>query len=133
MAYGDLIKPEKEVIIINSYGVTSNYLSFCKSVFIGKSMIKRLESVGGQNPIEAAKHGCKIYYGPYVYNFQEVYELLNKHQISERILNESELSKKISIDFNEVGKIKDEKVKIINDLGKQILNETYSELSNILN
>tara|TARA_Y200000002_G_scaffold356434_1_gene338187 strand:+ start:2977 stop:4245 length:1269 start_codon:yes stop_codon:yes gene_type:complete len=133
LSYGEFIEPNKEIIIINSYGVTSSYLSFCKSVFIGKSMIKRLQSVGGQNPIEAAKLGCKIYYGPYVYNFQEMYELLNKFQISEIIYNEIELSNKISADLNNKEKIKDEKIKIINDLGKQILNDTYLELNKMIN
>ena len=31
-----------------------------------------------QNPIDAAKLGCKIYHGPYVYNFKEIYEILEK-------------------------------------------------------
>ena len=38
---------------------------------MGKSYLKKLESVGGQNPIEAAKYDCKIYHGPYIYNFDE--------------------------------------------------------------
>jgi len=66
LSNNDPIKNDKEIIIINSYGVTSFYLNLCKSVFIGKSMIKRLKNVGGQNPIEAAKLKCKIYHGPYV-------------------------------------------------------------------
>ena len=100
LSQNELIEPGKEIIIVNSYGETSNYLSFCKSVFIGKSMIKRLELVGGQNPIEAAKLGCKIYYGPYVYNFQEIYDLLTKFKVSEKVYNEKELSSKISADLN---------------------------------
>ena len=31
---------------------------------MGKSLSKKLEKVGGQNPIEPAKCGCKIYHGP---------------------------------------------------------------------
>ena len=129
----ELIEPGKEIIIINSYGETSNYLSFCKSVFIGKSMIKRLELVGGQNPIEAAKLGCKVYYGPYVYNFQEIYDLLTKFEVSEKVYNEKELSSKISADLNVDKRILDEKIGIIDDLGKKILNDTYLELNKILN
>ena len=45
----------KEIIIINSYGKASEYLSLSRSVFIGKSLIKKLQHVGGQNQIEAAK------------------------------------------------------------------------------
>ena len=85
LANRDKINYEKEIIIINSYGKASNYLSLCKSVFIGKSLIKNLQHVGGQNPIEAAKLGCKIYHGPHVYNFQEIYDLLRKYKIAEQI------------------------------------------------
>ena len=77
---GDIIKSNKEIIIINAYGIMANYLKVCKSVFIGKSMPKILKEVGGQNPIEAAKLGCKVYHGPYVNNFKEIYELLLKFE-----------------------------------------------------
>ena len=125
--------PDSEIIIINTYGVLTNYLEFSRSVFIGKSMIKKLESVGGQNPIEAAKLGCKIYHGPYVYNFKDIYELLNKYKISEKINDEIELANKIIADFDKTHKINDDKIKIINNLGKDILENTYNELNKIYN
>ena len=68
-------------------------LKYAKSVFIGKSMIKKLKNDGGQNPIDAAKLGCKIYHGPYVYNFEEIYKFLEKNNISKKINNYEELSK----------------------------------------
>ena len=126
------IDDKKDIIIINSYGNTSKYLNLCKSVFIGKSLIKKLKNVAGQNPIEAAKLGCKIYSGPYVYNFQEIYELLKENDISEIINSENELSNKLSIDFKSTNKDKDTKIKIINDLGDKILLETHSEINKIL-
>ena len=129
----ELIENDKEIIIINSYGVTSNYLGICKSVFIGKSMIEKLKNVGGQNPIEAAKLKCKIYHGPYVYNFQEIYDLFNKHKISEKIHDENELANKISMDLSQSNEITNEKIEIINNLGKKILNDTCNELDKIIN
>ncbi len=132
LSSGELIENGKEIVIINSYGLISNYLSICKSVFIGKSMIKRLELVGGQNPIEAAKSGCKIYHGPYIYNFQEVYDLLGKYRISEQINTINELANKLSIDLSKSNIIEKEKIEIIDNLGKQILDDTYSEFSKLL-
>ena len=61
-------------------------------VFIGKSTIKHLKNVGGQNPVEAAKLRCKIYHGPYVYNFEEIYEILKKNKISKEIKDYKQLS-----------------------------------------
>ena len=72
----DFIKDESEIIIINSFGVLNEFYKYAVSVFIGKSTLKILKSVGGQNPIDAAKLGCKIYHGPYIYNFSEIYEIL---------------------------------------------------------
>ena len=129
----EFIEKDKEIIIINSYGVALDYLGLCKSVFIGKSMIKKLELDGGQNPIEAAKSGCKIYHGPYVYNFQEIYELFNKYEISEKINNEDELANKLNIDLESSKEIKGNDIDIINNLGKKILNDTFNELSKIIN
>ena len=51
------------------------------------------------NPIDAAKFGCKIYHGPYVYNFEEIYEILEKHKISKKIENIDDLAK-YTDDFN---------------------------------
>ena len=125
---GELIKPNKEIIIINSYGVMSKYLKNCKSVFIGKSVIKKLEKVGGQNPIEAAKLGCKIYNGPYVYNFKEIYALFKKLKISETIFNYNDLSNKLIIDLSKPNKVNNNKINVINNYGKKILTNTYNSL-----
>jgi len=122
----------KEIIIINSYGVSSNYLELCKSVFIGKSMIKRLKPVGGQNPIEAAKLGCKIYHGPYVYNFREVYELLSEYKISNQISSETQLAENLLNDLKENKKDDNKITEQINSLGKKDLNESIKEIENIL-
>ncbi len=81
---GEKISKDKEILIVNSFGVLNEYFNFAKSVFIGKSMIKKFKDNGGQNPIEAAKLGCRVYHGPYVYNFKEIYEILKKKKYSSR-------------------------------------------------
>ena len=54
-------------------------------------MLKKLENVGGQNPIEPAKLGCKVFHGPYVYNFKEIYEFLNSNGIAIQVDDDQEL------------------------------------------
>ena len=105
----DKIFKDSEIVIINFFGALKEYYAYAKSVFIGKSMIKKLENVGGQNPIEAAKFNCKIYNGPYVYNFKEIYRILNKNKISKKIENYQELSRNLIIDLR---KIKNQKREI---------------------
>ena len=94
----------KEIIIINSFGVLQEYFKCAKSVFIGKSLIKKLENDGGQNPIDAAKLGCKIYHGPYVYNFKEIYNILNKKKISKKVKNIKDLNSNLIKDLKNVKK-----------------------------
>ena len=126
------IHDDVEIIIINSFGKISKFFDCCKTVFIGKSLVKRLELEGGQNPIEAAKNGCKIYHGPHIYNFLEVYDYLNKNNIAEKIENSDELSKKIILDLNNDKSINLDKIEMINNRGKNILKETTKLLDSFI-
>ena len=66
--------------------ILNEYFKFAKSVFVGKSLNEEFKNISGQSPIEAATLGCKIYHGPYVYNFQEIYQILHKNKISYKIV-----------------------------------------------
>ena len=128
----ELIEDGNEIIIINSFGTLSKFYNYSKSVFIGKSMMKELEKVGGQNPIEAAKLGCKIYHGPYVYNFKEIYDLLKSYEISEEIYSDKELSEKLAHDLKNSKNDQNEITNSINDMGQKILSSTAKEISKFL-
>ena len=95
-------------------------------------MIKKLELVGGQNPIEAAQQGCQIYHGPYVYNFNEVYNYFNENNISKVINDSKELSTNIINDFKS-SIFKDfNKIKKIDTYGRTIFQHTISELKEFI-
>ena len=124
----DLINSDTEILIINSFGVLSKYFNLCRNIFIGKSFVKKIENVSGQNPIEAAKLGCKIFHGPYVYNFQETYELLKSYGIAKRVNNEQDLANEIVRSF-EVPTIKNQsQIDLLNNYGETILKKTVLEL-----
>ena len=114
------IKENAEIIIINSFGVLQKYFFHAKSVFIGKSTVERLKNEGGQNPIDAAKLGCKIYHGPYVYNFKEIYDFLEKNKISKKVNNYLDLSKFLSLDLNEFKKESNNNFDKINNVEKNL-------------
>ena len=122
----------KEIIIINSFGILQNYFKFAKSVFIGKSTIKKLENDGGQNPIDAVKLGCKIYHGPYTYNFQEIYDILKKNNISKEIKDSYELSNNIIQDLKIQQKENSKVINVINNLGQKTLTATMKNIKDIL-
>ena len=122
----------KEIIIINSFGILQEYFKYAKSVFIGKSLIKKLENDGGQNPIDAAKLGCKIYHGPYVYNFKEIYNILNKKKISKKVKNIKDLNSNLIKDLKIVKKKQNQITKGFNNLGKKTLIATMKDINNFI-
>ena len=128
----ELILENKEIILVNYYGNLPVFLKYSKSVFVGKSTIKKLASVGGQNPIEAAKLGCKIYHGPFVYNFKEIYEILYKNKISKQINSSAEMVQNLQNDLKEIKKSKPKFIYKLNDMGQKILNDTLQKINNFI-
>ncbi len=126
------IQNDKEIIIINSFGVLNQFFRYAKSTFIGKSTIEKLKSVGGQNPIDAAKLGCKIYHGPFVYNFEEIYKILNKNGISKKIESAEELSENLIRDLKENKKKDLEITSYISSLGNKTFVNTMRYINNFL-
>ena len=123
----------KEIIIINSFGKLQSFYKYSKSVFIGKSIIKKFEDVGGQNPIEAAKLGCKIYHGPYVYNFKDVYMILAQKNVSKQVNNYRELVENLIFDLNNSKENNLEFISLTNQLEQKILNDSMEKINFFIN
>tara|TARA_B100000963_G_scaffold98145_1_gene84779 strand:- start:6280 stop:7563 length:1284 start_codon:yes stop_codon:yes gene_type:complete len=128
----EYISEEKEIIILNSFGILPNYFKFSKSVFIGKSLLKKKKMVSGQNPIDAANCGCKIYHGPYVYNFEEVYEILAKNNISKQINTFQELAENLILDFENSDNERKKDTAIMNKLSEETLNKYINYIEKFL-
>jgi 3-deoxy-D-manno-octulosonic-acid transferase len=130
---GDTISENIELIIINYFGALQSYFKYAKSVFIGKSMIKKLVYNGGQNPIEAAMFNCKVYHGPYVYNFEEIYKILEINNISKKINNYHELSDHLLLDLEFSQKKIEQISNPLKNLGQKTLIDTMSLVDNFIN
>ncbi len=133
----DNISEDAKIVLVNYYGLTSKYLNKFKQVFIGKSMIPSLSQVGGQNPIDAIKMGCKVYHGPFVYNFKEIYDYLDINNFSEQISgNRSEcvelLAKKIISDLEISSKSKMSKIEKFNIFSDRIFNNVIQEYDKVI-
>ncbi len=118
------ISNDTDVYLVNSYGKTKSFFKICKTVFLGGSLIKH----GGQNPLEAARYGCKILHGPNVSNFQEIYSLLNKYNVSNQITNLNGITNNVDKLFNNKTNSSNIKNKI-KGLGDKILNSTLKEVN----
>jgi 3-deoxy-D-manno-octulosonic-acid transferase len=118
------IDPKTDIYLVNSFGQTKSFFKICKTVFLGGSIIKH----GGQNPLEAARYGCEILHGPHIWNFDEIYALLKKHKMSNKISNSNQLALKVNKALNNKTNSKNLKFKI-RILGNKILNSTLNEIN----
>ena len=120
------INNSTDVIIVDSFGMTSPFFSKSKNVFLGGSLINH----GGQNPLEAVRFGCNILYGPNVHNFKEIYQFLDKEKISYK----TRTAKEIFLRIKKLMKRKTNKnlKSRINYIGNKILIECLKELNKYL-
>ena len=127
-----VIKKGTQVVIVNYFGSIQKYYSCSNSVFIGKSLLNKFRDEGGQNPLEAVYQGCKIYYGPFVYNFKEIYEYLSKKSLAKKTINSHELSKELIKDLQKSKRINSNRSKEIQSYGSRIFKLSVNELKKYL-
>ena len=117
------IDKKTDIYLVDTYGEAQSFMNICGIVFLGGSLVEH----GGQNPLEAARIGCKVIHGPHVKNFTEVYDLLNKIKISSKINNtnqaHSEILKNLNSKYNY-----NKNITKLNRLGKKILFENKKEV-----
>ena len=124
----DQIDINTDILLIDSYGETSKFYNISKCAFIGKSTIESLIMNSGQNPIEPARLGCKIFHGPNVSNFVEIYEYLRTLGVTKQVNNSNELSISLIEEFKENKGEKSNIKEEIHNYGQNILNNVIEEL-----
>jgi hypothetical protein len=67
-------------------------------------------------------------HGPHVWNFDEIYTLLKKYRMSNKILSSNQLAYKVDKSLNNKNNSKNLKLKI-KVLGNKILNSTLNEIN----
>ena len=119
---------ETEIVLVDSYGQSLKFYNISKCVLLGKSLIKSLAKDSGQNPIEPAKLGCRIFHGPNVSNFAEIYDYFKKLGITKKVEGAKELSLSLIEEFK-LNKEKSYEIsKNIENYGHDIFNNVIVEL-----
>ena len=116
-----------DIYLVDTYGETKKFYNTSDIVFMGKSLTGK----GGQNPLEPARHGAAVLHGPNIDNFSDIYKLLNKLKITQKVNGVASLTSlvnKLMIKKNsKKNYLKIEKI------GKKILNNTKDEINSLLN
>lgn len=69
---GELPTPNTDIYVADTIGELGTLYALCSIAFIGGSLVPR----GGQNPIEAVRHGAAVLMGPSWFNFEDAYAAL---------------------------------------------------------
>ena len=118
------IKNNTDIYLVDTFGETKSFFKICNIVFLGGSLIDH----GGQNPLEAARFGCKIIHGPYIHNFTEIYDLLRRNKITTKIKDTGQISSYVNTLIQKKRKSPAYIMKI-KKLGSSILGRTLSEIN----
>jgi 3-deoxy-D-manno-octulosonic-acid transferase len=76
-----------DVYVADTMGELGLIYRLAPIVFMGGSLVRH----GGQNPIEAAKLGAAILHGPHVWNFADIYSMLDEANGAEEVLDVNKL------------------------------------------
>tara|TARA_A100001011_G_C14253967_1_gene819202 strand:+ start:471 stop:1736 length:1266 start_codon:yes stop_codon:yes gene_type:complete len=128
----DSINNSVDFVLVNYYGAVSKYLKYFKQIFIGKSVQEKFKNSGGQNPIDAAKMGCHIYHGPYVYNFKDIYKYLNDFKMAEEVTDHTILTNKLLENFKSNLEIDNEKIKKLDFYSNEIFDKVLNEYNKFI-
>lgn len=85
---GQMPDASTEIYVADTMGEFGLIYRLVPVVFVGGSLVRH----GGQNPIEPAKLGAAIVHGPHVWNFTDIYAMLDQAHGAERIEDESGLA-----------------------------------------
>ena len=112
-----------DIYIVDTFGETKKFFRISSSVFMGGTIAQK----GGQNPLEAARYGSKIFHGPNIKNFPDIFKLLKNLNISKEIRSPKQLASLISFNKKTLGGSKLKKI------GRLIQEKTLKELQPFIN
>lgn len=87
---GEKLKAKPDLLLLDTFGELGLAYSVSSLDFIGGSLV----SVGGHNLLEASIQEKIVLYGPYMHNFRESKELVEKAGVGFTINNEQELAER---------------------------------------
>jgi 3-deoxy-D-manno-octulosonic-acid transferase len=88
--------PRTDIYIADTIGELGTLYALAPVAFIGGSLIDR----GGQNPIEAVRHGVAVLTGPHWQNFRDAYRTLLRHEGAIEVNSAADIAAAVAKLFN---------------------------------
>jgi len=94
------ITPGGDVVLVDTIGHLKDIYGTATLVFVGGSLVRK----GGQNPIEGARLGKAVVFGPHMYNFREIAETFVEGEAAIMVKNKDQLASVFSELLEDDGK-----------------------------
>ncbi len=88
----DAITRQTDIYIADTMGELGTFFRLANVVFMGKSLISLDGRGGGQNPLEPARLGCAVLFGPHMANFTEIGGRMTAAHAALRVADGDELA-----------------------------------------
>ena len=82
---------KKNFYIVDTYGELNLFFKLSHAAIVGGSFKK----IGGHNPIELSNYNCVLFFGPEMFNFNQIKEIILKKKAGFQVNNYEDLSKKL--------------------------------------
>ena len=87
---------EKTFYIVDTYGELNLFFKLSHAAIVGGSFKK----IGGHNPIEISNYDCVLFFGPEMFNFNQIKKIILKKKAGFEVNNHEDLTKKITFILN---------------------------------
>ena len=84
-------------LCFNSYGHNTSHPLEASSKELKWGSFKK---IGGHNPLEISNYNCVLFFGPEMFNFKQIKEIILKKKAGFEVSNHEDLANKITITFN---------------------------------
>ena len=118
---------EKKFYIADTYGELNLFFKLSHAAIVGGSFKK----IGGHNPIEISNYDCVLFFGPEMFNFKQIKEIILKKKAGFEVYNHEDLAKKIAIAFKNK-KLKNQTIDNFKNLCKEEALKVKKVLKNFL-
>lgn len=89
---GEAVTAETDVLLADTLGELGLFMRLAAIVFMGKSLIGQ----GGQNPLEPARLGASVLFGPFMDNFADIASRMCAAEAAEQVADETSLADAVS-------------------------------------
>ena len=121
---GEKCTTTRQLVLGDTMGELTLFLAAADAAFVGGSLVP----VGGHNVLEPAALGLPVVYGPYMFNFSDISDLLLEEEAAVQVANATKLADVISHWLSDSGERNR-----VGENGRRVVDENKGALERLFN